>query len=458
MFTASYFKVLFVSMLIALSALLPNASSAAEDSAVRKESTPAAAVSAEQDAALPKGRAIAATMNSKEYAVIPTAENNKLKPLLRQYWDKIYGSTGDWLDRQKFNIPILFGGIILTLIFSAIISKIFEHVVIRRLAAKNNPVVNDLICEAVVRPLHFMVFSIGLFLSALPIMESVNPSVFEIIFRVFLAAVTGTIFWALYRLSSVLNHFLMELTRRTENNLDELLVDLIRKAVKLTIAVVSVLFIGQSILGINITTLLAGAGVCGLALAFAAKDTIANFFGSVMIIVDKPFSVGDRIKLDNIDGVVEGVGFRSTRIRNLDGHLLTIPNSKVADAAVENISKRPYIKCAFNLGLTYDTPPEKVEQAIKILHEILDNHEGFSKEMPPVICFDSFKDWSLNINVGLSFKTSDWAVSREWLQEHNLMILKRFNEAGIKFAFPTSTSYLAGNPNQPVSLLSKVEY
>jgi MscS family membrane protein len=129
----------------------------------------------------------------------------------------------------------------------------------------------------------------------------------------------------------------------------------------------------------------------------------------------------------------------------------------VADAAVENISKRPYIKCTFNLGLTYDTPPEKVEQAIKILHEILDNHKGFCKETPPVICFDSFKDWSLNINVVLSFKTADWAVSREWLQEHNLMILKRFNEAGIEFAFPTSTSYLAGSPSRPVSLLSKVE-
>lgn len=451
MFTSSYFKVLSVSMLIMLSALaLP----AAEDSGA----SAAPAVSAEKNAPMPRGRALAAAMNSNGHSDADAVEGNNVRSLLRQYWDKVYGSTGDWLDRQKFNIPVLFGGIILTLIFSAIISKIFEHIVIRRMAAKNNPVVNDLICEAVVRPLHFMVFAIGLFLSALPLLESLTKPAFEIVFRVFLAAVTGTIFWALYRLSSVLNHFLMELTRRTDNNLDELLVDLIRKAVKLTIAVVSVLFIGQSILGINITTLLAGAGVCGLALAFAAKDTIANFFGSVMIIVDKPFSVGDRIKMDSIDGVVEGVGFRSTRIRNMDGHLLTIPNSKVADAAVENISKRPYIKCTFNLGLTYDTPPEKVEQAIKILHEILDNHKGFNKEMPPVICFDSFKDWSLNINVALSFQTADWAVSREWLQEHNLMILKRFNEAGIEFAFPTSTSYLAGSPSRPVSLLSKVEY
>ncbi len=348
---------------------------------------------------------------------------------------------------------MLFGGIILTLIISAIISKVFAHVVIRRLAARNNPVVNDLICEAVTRPLHAMVFSIGLFLSALPLLESLPSAAFEILFRVFLAAVAGSIAWAVFRLTTVLNHFLLELASRTDNNLDNLLVDLIRKAVRLTIAVVSVLFIGQSILGINITTLLAGAGVCGLALAFAAKDTVANFFGSVMIIVDKPFSVGERVRIENIDGVVECVGFRSTRIRTLDGHLFTIPNSKVADTAIENISKRPYIKYAYNLGLTYDTPPEKVDRAVQILHEILDNHESSSKDMPPpAICFDAFKDWSLNISVVVWYKTTDGDISRKWLHEQNLMILKRFKEEGIEFAFPTSTSYLAGDRRHPVQI------
>ena len=425
MFTGSYFRILTFCILALLSALAWNPALAAGDS------VPA---TAQMD--MPKGRALAKIMNSNGNCDV---EGNSRT--LRQYWENISNSTGDWFDQHKFNMLVLFGGIILTLIISAIVSRIFEHVIIRRLAAKNNPVVNDLICEAVIRPLHVMVFTIGLFLSALPILESLPPAGFEIVFRVFLAVVAGSIAWAVFRLTTVLNHFLMELASRTDNNLDNLLVDLIRKAVRLTIAVISVLFIGQSILGINITTLLAGAGVCGLALAFAAKDTIANFFGSVMIIVDKPFSVGDRVKFENIDGVVEIVGFRSTRIRSLDGHLLTIPNSKVADAAIENISKRPNIKCAYSLGLTYDTPPEKIERAVQILHEIMDNHVSVCKDKPPSICFDAFKDWSLNISVTVWYNTMDWDLSRKWLQEQNLMILKRFNEEGLEFAFPTTTSY-----------------
>jgi MscS family membrane protein len=436
MFAGSYFKILAFCVLAALSALAWNPVLTAGDS------VPVAA-----QTEMPRGRALAKIMNSNGHY---DADGN-IKTL-RQHWDNIYSSAGDWFDQHKFNMLVLFGGIILTLVISAVVSKIFAHVIIRRLAARNNPVVNDLICEAVIRPLHVMVFSIGLFLSALPILESLPPAAFEIVFRVFLAVAAGSIAWAVFRLTTVLNHFLMELASRTDNNLDNLLVDLIRKAVKLTIAIVSTLFIGQSILGINITTLLAGAGVCGLALAFAAKDTVANFFGSVMIIVDKPFSVGDRIKIENVDGVVESVGFRSTRIRTLDGHLFTIPNSKVADAAVENISKRPYIKCAYSLGLAYDTPPEKVDRAVQILHEILDSHESFSKDMPPVICFDAFKDWSLNISVAVWHKTTDWNLSRKWLQEHNLAILKRFNEEGLEFAFPTNTSYLAGDRRHPVQI------
>ena len=433
MFTGSYFKILIFCILTGVSTLASNPAFAAGDS-----------VPATAQTEMPKGRALAKIMNSNGNCDV---EGNSRT--LRQYWENISNSTGDWFDQHKFNMLVLFGGIILTLIISAIVSKIFEHVIIRRLAAKNNPVVNDLICEAVIRPLHVMVFTIGLFMSALPLLESLPPAVFEIVFRVFLAMVAGSIAWAVFRLTTVLNHFLMELASRTDNNLDNLLVDLIRKAVRLTIVVISVLFIGQSILGINITTLLAGAGVCGLALAFAAKDTIANFFGSVMIIVDKPFSVGDRVKFENNDGVVEIVGFRSTRIRSLDGHLLTIPNSKVADAAIENISKRPNIKCAYSLGLTYNTPPEKIERAVQILHEILDSHESCSKDMPPLICFDSFKDWSLNISVIVWHRTTDWKLSRKWLQEQNLMILKRFSEEGLEFAFPTTTSYLAGGSIHP---------
>jgi MscS family membrane protein len=198
-------------------------------------------------------------------------------------------------------------------------------------------------------------------------------------------------------------------------------------------------------LGINITALLAGAGVAGLAVAFAAQDTIANFFGSIMIILDRPFRVGDRIKTSGIDGAVESVGFRSTRVRTLDGHLVTVPNKGLATEMITNISERPYIKQTFNLTIVYDTPPERVERAIRILHELLDGQPCMKEDKPPLISFSSFNDWSLNILVIVWFVPADYAVFMEWCSVTNLEILRRFNAEGIEFAFPTNTTYIAGD-------------
>jgi MscS family membrane protein len=258
--------------------------------------------------------------------------------------------------------------------------------------------------------------------------------------------------WGTYRLIAVFNHLLTKLSQRTDNNLDDLIVNMIRKALKITIVVASVLFIGQSILGLNITTLLAGAGVCGLAIAFAAKDTIANFFGSLMIILDKPFKVGERIVFSGVNGVVEHVGLRSTRLRTLDGHLVTVPNSKLADAPIENVGARPYIKFVSNLTLVYDTPAVKVERAVEILHEILDAHDGREEDMPPRIYFNAFNDWSLNIMVIAWFHPGDWVMAQEWNHKTNLEILKRFNAEGIEFAFPTNTTYLAGDSKRALNI------
>ena len=120
----------------------------------------------------------------------------------------------------------------------------------------------------------------------------------------------------------------------------------------------------QNLTGVKIGPLLASLGIGGIAVALAAKDSIANFFGTLTILFDKPFQVGERVIIDSYDGVVEDVGFRSTRIRTLTGHLVTIPNEKVVNSGLENIAKRPHIRWLTNITITYDTPPEKVEKAV----------------------------------------------------------------------------------------------
>jgi MscS family membrane protein len=251
--------------------------------------------------------------------------------------------------------------------------------------------------------------------------------------------------WGIYRLVEVFNNHLKNLALRSDNNLDDLLVELIRKTVRFCVVFIAILFIGQTILGLRITALVAGAGIAGLAIALAAKDTLANFFGSVMIMLDKPFTVGERITVDSVTGGVERIGFRSTRIRSLDGHMFSIPNSKLADSVVENVAKRPYIKYAFDLTLVYSTTAVQMERAMEILHEIMDKEEIFNKELPPRIYFTSFNDWALNISVIVWFQSTDYFETQKIKNDLNLEILRRFNAEGLDFAFPTSTNHLVSD-------------
>jgi MscS family membrane protein len=193
--------------------------------------------------------------------------------------------------------------------------------------------------------------------------------------------------------------------------------------------------------------------VGGLAVALAAKDSIANFFGTLTILFDKPFQVGERIVIDSYDGVVESVGFRSSRIRTLTGHLVTIPNEKLVNSTVENIGKRPHIRWLTNIGITYDTPPEKVEEAVTILETILTDHEGLDPAYPPRVFFNGFNDWSLNIMVLMWYHPADYWAFQVFLQKACLEILRRFREAGIDFAFPSRTVYAAGDDKRILKMM-----
>jgi MscS family membrane protein len=204
--------------------------------------------------------------------------------------------------------------------------------------------------------------------------------------------------------------------------------------------------------GIQFGPLLASLGIGGLAVAFAAKDSIANFFGTLTILFDKPFQVGDRIVINNFDGSVENVGFRSTRIRLLNGHLVSIPNEKVVNSEVENISRRPNIRWLTQIGITYDTPPEKVQAAVDLLRDILADHEGMHTDFPPRVHFNAFNDWSLNITVVLWYHPPDWWKFQTWLQQTCLEILRQFDALGVDFAFPSRTLYLANEDKRQLKL------
>jgi MscS family membrane protein len=189
----------------------------------------------------------------------------------------------------------------------------------------------------------------------------------------------------------------------------------------------------------NITSLIASLSIGGLALGLAAQDTLANLFGAVSIFIDKPFRIGDHVQLSGIEGTVETIGLRSTRVRNPDGHLITVPNKTMGNATITNVTRRPNIKTTMDFGLTYDTPAEKVQRALSILKEIYGKHP-MTHDL--IVSFNKFASSSLNIFVVHWWNSTDHRQYLAGMQELNLEVKRRFDAEGIEFAFPTQTLYM----------------
>ena len=216
------------------------------------------------------------------------------------------------------------------------------------------------------------------------------------------------------------------------------LIPLVSKVSKTALIIAGVLLTADN-LDIRITSALAGLSVGGLALGLAAQDTVANLFGAVAIFMDKPFYLGDRIKVESVDGTVESIGLRSTRVRNLDGHHVTIPNKLMGNAIITNITRRATIKTEINLGLTYDTPAPKVARAVALLEEIF---RANPRTADVVISFNKFGESALNILVVHDWSGTEAKAHFADLQAFNLKIKERFEAEQIEFAFPTQTVYL----------------
>ena len=173
----------------------------------------------------------------------------------------------------------------------------------------------------------------------------------------------------------------------------------------------------------------------------AAQDTLANLFGAVSVFLDKPFRIGDRIQLDAVDGTVETIGLRSTRVRNLDGFLVTIPNKTMGNATITNVTRRPTIKTSMFIGVTYDTPYAKLQRAVDILKEVYSKHE---KTQDLLVSFNRFGASSLDIQVVHWWSDTEYRDYLTGMHVMNLEVKRRFDEEKIEFAFPTQTVHVKG--------------
>jgi len=262
-------------------------------------------------------------------------------------------------------------------------------------------------------------------------------SVLEVAVRFVLA--TGAV-WAAYRLVDILAALLEERARHTHNRFDDLLVPLIRKSLKVFIAAFGLVFIAET-LEMDISSLLAGLGLGGLAVALAAQDAVKNLFGSLMVLVDRPFSVGDWVVVGDFEGVVEEVGFRSIRIRTFYNSLITLPNSNLISSAVDNYGARRFRRWSTKLSITYDTPPATIEAFCEGVRELVRQGEITRKDSFQIY-LNSFGDSGLEILLYVFFETTDWGQELAARHALGLEILELAEELGVEFAFPTRTVWL----------------
>ena len=327
-------------------------------------------------------------------------------------------------------IGILVGSFVFVKILYWVFSNIFQ-----KITSKTTNSLDDTLLRTLQKPITFLVIVSAYFYSVKFLHFSLNTeSVLLNIAYIFIALGITSIISRI--IDAVISEVILPISEKSETSFDNHLIPVIQKAVRAIIWSLGVV-VGLDNIGFDITAMIAGLGIGGLALALAAQDSVKNIFAGIMIFLDKPFKIKDRIKIDGHDGVVEEVGLRSTRIRTLEGRIVTIPNCTFTDNSVINVTSQPALKVKINLGLTYDTNEDDMQKAINILQDIVKNQDAITDDY--AAGFNGFGDFSLNILFMYYVRPES-----HWLNTQTLVnkeVLKRFNEEGLEFAFPTQTIY-----------------
>ncbi len=325
------------------------------------------------------------------------------------------------------------------LVASVVLGKVVYYAV-RKYAEsrveKSKSKVDDLLIGSLQKPIVFFLILVGVSVGTRVLtIPAESVSVVEDIYNILL---TIGVTWLLVNVvDGLIKLYLEPMVSNTDSRLDDQLIPIVSKTVKWLIVVFALLLIVSSF-GYDITAVLAGFGIGGLAVAFAARETIAEMFGGLNIFISKPFIVGDWVKIKDIVGSVEKVSLRHTTIRNLDKRKVIVPNSQISSSVIENISSAPSRKIVLNLGLTYETSAKKMKKAIELVKDSINKHPDCEDD--PIVYFWEFKDFSLNILVIY------YADSEKWFgvkPEINMAIKEAFDKNKIDFAYPTQLVYTA---------------
>lgn len=333
-----------------------------------------------------------------------------------------------------------FGIVLLTLFLRGLLTKtLFTN--LKRLAARTRWEHDDRFLEALEKPTSSFILVLGIFMAvvALPL----DDEWMEVIDTLFRGISIFIVFWGLFRLADVLVDVMASVSSASGNDSFRGFGNLVKKSLRVFIIIVGVVMVIDN-LGYNIGGILATLGIGGAAFAFAAKDTIANLYGSIALALDRPFRVGDWIQVGSVvDGDVEEIGLRSTKVRTWPKTVISIPNAVLANEMINNWSRMPKRRVKQVVGVTYETNPETMEQIVEAIRDVLRTDEGVNQEFI-LVNWTDFGSSSLDILVYYFTTTTKWLEHMDIRQRINVKIAKVVAAHGSSVAFPTRTLYLEG--------------
>jgi len=320
-------------------------------------------------------------------------------------------------------------------VFSAIIINSIKVVVFR-----TKTTIDDKVLKVIESPLRFLFVVIGLWI-VFDIL-SIQADIIQHTVRSFFIVL---VFWIFYNGVNVFAQDIYKFTQKLGKDLAKEVGSFLVKAIKSFIVILAVLAVLQE-WGINVTALIASLGIGGLAIALAAKDTAANLFGGLTILADKSLKIGEWVKVGSVEGIVEDLGMRTTKIRTFEKSLVTVPNQYVANNPIENFSRRDVRRIKMVIGIVYDTPSETVKKIVKDIRDMLLNHPGIAKDQTLLVFFDKFSDSSLDIFIYTFTNTADWEEYMAIKEDVNLKIMEIVEKNGSSFAFPSQSIYVEKLP------------
>jgi MscS family membrane protein len=362
--------------------------------------------------------------------------------------------TGLWRThlQTQFLVPTIaeYIGAALCILGALIINKIVVHIIqvkFRALAGRTGTEVDDALIGAVQRPLLAFILIGGLFF-AVNIL-SLSQKVGEYSLLTLKTAAIIIVTWLIIRLVDAVSIYLRDLAERAETKLDDQLIPLFTRAAKVFVGVVGLLVALQN-LHVNVGGLIAGLGIAGAGIALASQDTLANVFASIVLLLDRPFTIGDWIVADDNEGIVEEIGFWSTKIRTFAKTQITIPNRRLAGAAIDNWSRIPVRRVRMTVGVSYRATADQMERIVAKIRYILRSDERIHQDFF-LVHFRDFGESSLDILLNYFTNATDWAEHLQVRQEINVAIMRAIEEQGLEIAYPTRTVYVRGD-KPPVRL------